>query len=299
MDTQLSALITNKAISENLSISFFYKIDQLNEEHSGWIFLHGSEDQNYLDNGENYVSVPLHELVLHLPHLREYLDSPIGSEFEYNHELSKYIEVSKEGKDLFVLESEAARPGKVKANFFLWAKNYPFKIILPFLFLSFAFWATLSESGVNHLWGYLFLFVLAVGFQFRKFYEHFRSGSICPAKVISEKPFLVAVYTDLSKGEGYFPVIKVVKMKESKTLGFKLGDSVPVVSLYNINQTKPYWKDFSPLPVYCATNDYDDVSRVLSMVTKNELEFIDCELERVPKPVKAGTYRIETEYTDW
>lgn len=60
---------------------------------SGWRFLFGDEDEEYLDNPDNSLTKDLSEILEWKPELREILSSKPGTEFEWNPDTEKFDKI--------------------------------------------------------------------------------------------------------------------------------------------------------------------------------------------------------------
>jgi hypothetical protein len=60
---------------------------------SGWRFLYGDEDEEYLDNPTNSETVYPEDMLPINPALDVLLSAPVGSEFEWDEEQQIYVEI--------------------------------------------------------------------------------------------------------------------------------------------------------------------------------------------------------------
>ena len=73
-------------------IGFAYR-ERSDKEYSGWVFLSGSESQEYLDNSKNLVLSPL-ELFLELdPSLKFIVNTPVGTYWERTNSDSPWSQI--------------------------------------------------------------------------------------------------------------------------------------------------------------------------------------------------------------
>lgn len=91
-DMQKYAFVTQKAFDNNF-VGFCYRENTELKIDSGWRFLFGDEDEDYLDNPENTLTKNLSEVVEWKPELKEILSTRRGSEFEWNNEEKKYTQI--------------------------------------------------------------------------------------------------------------------------------------------------------------------------------------------------------------
>ena len=60
---------------------------------SGWRFLFGDEDEEYLDNPDNSLTKDLSELIEWKPELKAIISERFGSEFEWNADTNKFEQI--------------------------------------------------------------------------------------------------------------------------------------------------------------------------------------------------------------
>lgn len=84
-DFQKYAFVTQRAIDKNY-VGYCYRENSEIKIDSGWRFLYGDEDEDYLDNPTNTITQDLKDIVEWKPELKEILSAKQGSEFEWNPE---------------------------------------------------------------------------------------------------------------------------------------------------------------------------------------------------------------------
>jgi hypothetical protein len=84
-------LISNKIAVDNEPVGFFYREQTEEELDSGWRFLSGNEDDNYLENDENYDVYDLEYIIEKDKNIKQYLHSAIGSAFERDETSTLFI----------------------------------------------------------------------------------------------------------------------------------------------------------------------------------------------------------------
>lgn len=108
---------------------------------------------------------------------------------------------------------------------------------------------------------------------------------------------MFAVSTDLTRGIGEYPVIKIVEKSLTTVCGRvpQVGSLFPVASLYSQDPdvAVPHWNDFDPRPVDCATEDEEAMQRLMD--TFDERDWIELResLKKVPQPFQCGLFHIE------
>lgn len=127
--------------------------------------------------------------------------------------------------------------------------------------------------------------------------DHFEFGDSNGGIIISENPSLVAVTTNLTKGFGDYPVIKIIKYKGKG----KVGDRIGTVALYtaSADDSLPHWIDFHPIPIEYATNNTEEINSAIESYDENQWIQIQDRLKEVPKPFKEGIFKVDVEDSDW
>ena len=189
--------------------------------------------------------------------------------------------------------SYASNPGKLRVNPLRWILHKPtWPIVLALLFVG-------SVALVSFWPGFLTGFALLFGGAFNFFYwrrvsDHFRYGCANPGIVVSLDPTLIAVSTDLTMGEGKYPVIKIIEANLTKSAGepLKVGSLLPTVALYNhpANDDHPHWSDFDPLPADYVTGNVAKVLMVLATFTHEDIDELKSGLKHIKQPYEPGLY---------
>ena len=108
--------------------------------------------------------------------------------------------------------------------------------------------------------------------------------------------------TDLSKGEGRYPVLKVAK-KDIPSAGaknFSVGMRIATVSLYRSSKKDAnYWDDFDPLPVQFATDKQITIVAALASYHEREWAILEERLQSFNFPYKEGVVKILEDGSDW
>ena len=191
-----------------------------------------------------------------------------------------------EKKSLFLDENtSASNPGHVSVNYFQWWRFFPrwptTHAVMTLL------WLALAVVFHNFVFGFFaVLAALCLVLYFVRVKEHFLHGDANPGRVVSLNPTCIAVATDLRKGRGRYPVLKIVPIPLKTSLGKSLaiGDSVPTVALYgNSAPNIPRWSDFYPQPVECATKTRGQIEGVEATFTEEDYAKLEAALAKVPQ----------------
>jgi hypothetical protein len=108
---------------------------------------------------------------------------------------------------------------------------------------------------------------------------------------------LIAAFTDLSKGAGEFPAIKIIRKSLDTVCGQapQIGSRLATVSLYQdgLDKRLPRWFEFHPRPVDCATGDVEVIQRAMSKISEADWAELQSGLRQVPEPLRPGLFLLE------
>lgn len=113
----------------------------------------------------------------------------------------------------------------------------------------------------------------------------FRAGDVCPGIVISDKPWMVAVLTNMAADEGRpRPVIKILRQPLGRMAGGapQIGARVAAVAWYQGPPKGGAWRDFMPDVVNCGSDDLPGIERVLSSIRQAEWAELEAGLAQLP-----------------
>lgn len=196
--------------------------------------------------------------------------------------------------------SVASNPGQLEASLLCWFRHKPlWPILWAGALVGSLVLAFLVDRSFAKAAGVL---AIANLFYWMRIKEQFRSGCANPGVVVALHPTLIAVSTDLTKGFGHYPVIKILKVPLSSVAGqpVQIGTRVPTVAVYqsSILARLPHWRDFSPQPVDFVTDDPVEVTGILGTFPEEHWQALDDGLQQVPKPYQPGLYFIRTSGDD-
>ncbi|MFR9166417.1 MAG: DUF2185 domain-containing protein [Dysgonomonas sp.] len=89
---QKYAFVSQRAIDNNY-VGFCYRERSDIKIDSGWRFLYGDEDEDYLDNPDNVVVQDLLDITEWKPELKSILDERYNTEFEWNSDSEKFDKI--------------------------------------------------------------------------------------------------------------------------------------------------------------------------------------------------------------
>jgi len=75
------AYVSRKILDEGYKVGYMIREEPLNDNDSGWQFMAGNEDDEYLNNNKNLALLSINEINNLDSDIFKYLDCPVGSEF--------------------------------------------------------------------------------------------------------------------------------------------------------------------------------------------------------------------------
>lgn len=188
--------------------------------------------------------------------------------------------------------TSASNPGAMLVDYWCWIKHQPTAPVV--LGLAVLGSAALASLVSNWYWLLFMLMLFVNRFYWARVKEQFIYGCINPSVVISVSPLLIATYTDLSKGIGEFPAIKIINPSLRVIAGQKpqVGMPVATISLYQsaAQDNFPHWADFNPIPAEYGTQNIREHQRILATLTPADYQELQQYLEKVPTPDLPGVY---------
>lgn len=97
----LKALVSKKILEDNWNIGYMERNDPYNDQDSGWSFLAGNEDDQYVSNYKNIQLVTLGYVCNQIdPNIFKYIDKPVGTKMI---RVSKdEFEIDKNNQEIFI-----------------------------------------------------------------------------------------------------------------------------------------------------------------------------------------------------
>ncbi len=94
------AYLSKKVSEEGWKIGYMCREEAMNENDSGWQFLAGNEDDEYLNNHKNCLLVHVQDVYQLDPDIWNYIDNPVGTELIRIS--SNEFEIDKKNKEIFM-----------------------------------------------------------------------------------------------------------------------------------------------------------------------------------------------------
>lgn len=88
-----SCIATDMITVLGYKVGFAYRDEPGHKTDSGWVFMSGSETQEYMDDANNMAIYDINTIANYDPGIVEIIESPVGSQFEKDHS-GKFFEVN-------------------------------------------------------------------------------------------------------------------------------------------------------------------------------------------------------------
>lgn len=189
--------------------------------------------------------------------------------------------------------TRASNPGMMQISRFRYARAFPkWSIVLHGGLL-------ISLGLLIVSWWFLplpLIFGWLISTYWSRVTAEFKSGCVNPSQIVSLDPPLVAVYTDLRLGpHSLCPVIKILPQAIHKMIDgpAEVDRRVVTVACYQRGpEVLDHWSDFYPKLANAVAADQLSLTRTLQSIKAEEWRKLEKGIEQLPRPFKAGTYRI-------
>jgi len=187
--------------------------------------------------------------------------------------------------------SWASKPGNLSVELLWYVKHFP---LWPTIFTvglvaasAGAILSPLSWAGAGLCLALNILFLLRAKVRFRY-------GLVNPAIVVGESPLTLAVYTNLSTGDGDYPVIKILRHpRPHGNIPVALGSKFATVAVYSGSTKAEHWENFDPVLVECATRDRLLIERTFYSIPDEKWGQFKQGLKDLHQPLKPGIYPVK------
>lgn len=197
-------------------------------------------------------------------------------------------------------DTAASNPGAFRPQYFRYAMHFPF---LPgfsvcLLMLVPALWLLDISGGI--LCGVLAMALAPVIYSWKLIREQCYFGCLNPGVVLKTGPLgftCLAVFTDLTKGNGDYPVIKVLWQRVTLPDGGKLevGMRLSTVAIYRgADNGSPHWMDFLPKAVVSLTADPAVIQMTMSQLSNVDWQELEMGMRSLEKPIGGGLHFLQT-----
>jgi len=191
------------------------------------------------------------------------------------------------------LRTIASNPAQARISHLRYARHYPkWPLIWTFALLGCA----LLVFQLSVWFAFLLLPLFACELlHWMRVDNHFFNGDVNPGVIIQLNPTLIAVATDLRKGIGNYPAIKIIRtnLRRINNEPPTMGRALPTVALYFSipNDKSPHWASFDPRPLESATADQNTLKRWMETFTVEQIAALYASIALLPSN-EPGLYRF-------
>jgi hypothetical protein len=293
-DTNQTCIVTRNVVENDFEIvQFVHTKAAINDQLTSWLFLHGDEEGDFLDDPKQLEFMPLSRVLLRHPLIRKYLDTPVGGNFTIDQETRRVFDWTEQRS--LSLDRRVSVPTAAMVHFDIlrWVRLFPFDTMTAF----FALFA-LGLAIIHHpAWLLVTIyFSLLALVKFIRIKEHFKFGEARPSVVVSTRPLLIATEAEFYWKEKKRRFVKISKINRRAFEPLQVFEGAMLTSAVLFKQ--PKWYDYppkfilAPLPVNYATIDIEEIKRTSDNLLPSYRQSLEESLTHVQNLRKVGTYEI-------
>ncbi|MBL4648769.1 MAG: DUF3239 domain-containing protein [Aureispira sp.] len=294
------SLVSNNAIKQEFKGITLTKVKS-EGSFSGWIITSSVESLEFSFE-KDLETILNSDLLKKIKDFEKVLnESEIGVTYVHNVGFDKLTKIDKTETETLSSSAYATNQGTVKVNFAQWLKYNKFPL------LGYFFVVMLGLVLIPWL---KFFSLIIIGFPLWKINEYrkeirdcYAMGNIIPGIVVHTNPLLIASVTDLSKGLGKFPVVRIDSFPSFFQYHkgvVKKGCRIPMLAIY-FQMPGPdlnYWNDFRPWPVEFATGDRNLIGEKYYSISEEYWLYAESVLEQA-NTKKIGLTAVDVKISAW
>ncbi len=192
--------------------------------------------------------------------------------------------------------TKASNPGNFDVSYLQWAKMNLGRLRRYFItFIILYFIAQFHWS----LWIFMILFMLYLVINYFGIKNTFKAGDVNPGMILSTKPTIVAVCTDMSKGLSHqFPILYIFETTVPRKDNVK-GNIIPTAALYSDNRYDlPFWGGFEPIPFSHATANATIIQEKMDSFSDDDISKLKNNVES-SKSLSLGYHNLDIASSSW
>jgi len=128
--------------------------------------------------------------------------------------------------------------------------------------------------------------------------DMFYSGDLNPALVIDAKNCKIAVLTNLSRGSGSYPIVRIRKFPLPKKY-MVIGEKIPVAGGYQNTKNYDFWNYYEPNPLPTGIKNDQIISDKIKEIPLIEWLELKREIKKFNNIPKEGYYPIKIDSSNW
>lgn len=302
------SLVSKKAVEQAFKEISLTKVDAV-DHFSGWIIVSSIEDVGFSWETDLF-PINTQELLEKIAGFEAIVDTAdAGETYVHNTGFDALVKIDKTENDTLSSEAYATNQGKINLSYLQWLKYHKFPTLKYCLIVLIGIAVLPLSLGVAiFLVGYG-VYKLIVYFVYLKgIKDCYDMGNIIPGIVVHNSPVLIATLTDVTKGIGSYPVIRIGAFPSFKKYHkgwVKIGDRIPMLAIYHVNteQSLNYWNDFTPWPVEFATKDRNFIGKKYYSISEPYWQYAEEMVKQVrnsnKKQIKIGIEAVDIENSAW
>jgi len=272
------------------------------DEFSGWVIIGDNEKKELLDESLDQFEVVDNTLVeAYLPDFKAIKDQNEDKLYIHNEGFDRLVEINTEITKYLSNGAFASNQSNLEVDFNQWYRHEKQPLRKHYLWIIFA---VLLMPFITIIGGIIIAFqIMKIRSYREEIREYYKMGDTIPGIVTSLNPTTIASLTDLSKGFGRYPVLKVSTYKTKKLSKRKIevGDKIPMTAIYYTfeGSVSDYWHNVESYPVEFATKNRNKIAEKIysiSILEWNRLEKAISHNKHITKP---GLYKIDIESSNW
>lgn len=162
-------------------------------------------------------------------------------------------------------------------------------LVLALVFAGAAYW-------LHWLFGlHSFLCLLALALWILNNRSTAEAGDLCPGMVVSTSPYRVAVWADLTLGDGrHWPVIKIAEypLERTRKGTFAPNELLPCATSYRSFEGIGHWLTINPVPAYCFTDNVNRISDAIRRIPQDEWQMLTQGWQQHGCPTEPSIYPL-------
>lgn len=274
------------------------EINVLHKEDGDWIVFSLSDMENSVPfDPDNFVIIEESYLYDRIPNLKGKLDQKDNTTINIDYSTGE-INVNPQHVHLGIPTHGAKATRQANADFnalryfLVTLRRNKFSIfVLVLLYFAIHLVGWFSYIPLFLFLGYRLLILL-------KRRDIYKSGALNPAIVIDAASHKIASYTDLTKGSGSYPIIRIRKYPLPRKYRVN-GAKIPVAGGYQDTEGYPHWNYYEPNPLPTAIGNHDYIKEKINAIPTKEWVLLQTEIDKYRSMPKEGYYPINVESSSW
>ena len=288
----MTNIIASKKVIEGSEIYILHRLQDF------WIVVSKGDQEEDINNIiDNFYTIDEDLIYERIPYLKGKLDQPVNTTINVVHSTGE-ININPKHFHFGIPTHSLKSNRQVNASFsffrwlFIHRTNYLYFIIIEivlFILAAVLGWFFYIPMGLYFIFELLSLL---------KQRDMFKSGDLCPGIVINEIDPKIAVLTDLSRGIGKFPIIRVKTVMLPRKYRVK-GALIAVAGGYQTTGKYLHWNYFIPLPLPSGIKDEKLIEEKIKLIPTLEWVTLKSRIKGLQDEQPEGYYPFDIENSSW